>query len=60
MTHETVADDSGLSVKQVGTLVRGQSNPTYLTLLKLCRGLHVRPGELMTRTDELREKRFRR
>jgi transcriptional regulator with XRE-family HTH domain len=60
MTHETVADDSGLSVKQVGTLVRGQSNPTYLTLLKLCRGLHVRPGELMTRTDELREKRSRR
>jgi transcriptional regulator with XRE-family HTH domain len=60
MTHETVADDSGLSVKQVGTLIRGQSNPTYLTLLKLCRGLHVRPGELMTRTDELREKRSRR
>jgi transcriptional regulator with XRE-family HTH domain len=53
MTHETVAVDSGLTVKQVGELVRGQGNPTYTTFLKLCRGLHVRPGELMARVDRL-------
>lgn len=53
MTHETIARDSGLTVKQVGDLVRGQSNPTYLTILKLCRGLHVRPRELMVRVDQL-------
>ncbi len=48
MTHETVATDSGLTVKQVGDLVRGQGNPTYTTILKLCRGLHVSAGELIT------------
>jgi transcriptional regulator with XRE-family HTH domain len=60
MSYETVAFDGGLSVKQVGDLVRGQSNPTYTTLLKLADGLHVALGELMTRVDELRELRSRR
>lgn len=60
MTQETVADESGLNIKQVGALVRGQGNPTYTTLLKLCRGLHVSPGQLMVRADELRERRSRR
>jgi transcriptional regulator with XRE-family HTH domain len=60
MTQETVAEESGLNIKQIGALVRGQGNPTYTTLLKLCQGLHVRPGRLMELTDELREKRLRR
>jgi transcriptional regulator with XRE-family HTH domain len=60
MTQDSVARDSGLNIKQVGALVRGQGNPTYVTILKLCRGLHVRPGELIARADELREKRSRR
>jgi transcriptional regulator with XRE-family HTH domain len=58
MTHETVATDSGLTVKQVGDLVRGQGNPTYTTVLKLCQGLHVRPGELMARVDHLLDERL--
>jgi Helix-turn-helix. len=37
MTQDTVAEDSGLNIKQIGELVRGQGNPTYTTLLKLCR-----------------------
>jgi transcriptional regulator with XRE-family HTH domain len=57
MTHETVATDGGLTVKQVGDLVRGQGNPTYTTVLKLCRGLHIRPSELMARADQLLDKR---
>lgn len=60
MTQETVAEESGLNIKQVGAFVRGQGNPTYKTLLRLCQGLHVPPGRLMTLTDELREKRLRR
>jgi DNA-binding phage protein len=58
MTHETVATDGGLTVKQVGDLVRGQGNPTYTTVLKLCRGLHIRSGELMARADQLLDKRL--
>jgi transcriptional regulator with XRE-family HTH domain len=60
MTQDTVAEESGLNIKQIGLLVRGQSNPTYTTLMKLCQGLHVTPGRLMTLTDELRERRLRR
>jgi transcriptional regulator with XRE-family HTH domain len=60
MTQDTVAEESGLNIKQIGLLVRGQSNPTYTTLMKLGQGLHVTPGRLMTLTDELRERRLRR
>lgn len=60
MSQDTVADDSGLNIKQVNDFVRGQGNPTYMTLMKLSRGLHVSPGRLMTLADELREKRSRR
>ena len=47
MKLDTVAAESGLDEKQIGTLIRGQGNPTYVTLLKLCRGLHVSLSELM-------------
>jgi len=60
MTLDTVAADSGLDEKQIGTFIRGQGNPTYSTLLKLCDGLHVSPGELMTLVDELHKKRLGR
>jgi transcriptional regulator with XRE-family HTH domain len=60
MTQETVAEDSGMSVKQISDFVRGQGNPTYTTLLKLSRGLHVSPSELMSLVDELRERGSRR
>lgn len=59
MTQESVAEESGLNIKQIGELVRGRGNPTYSTLLKLCQGLHVRPGRLMVLADELRDKRLR-
>jgi transcriptional regulator with XRE-family HTH domain len=60
MTLDTVAAESGLDEKQIGTFIRGQGNPTYSTLLKLCDGLHVSLGELMRRADELHEKRLGR
>jgi transcriptional regulator with XRE-family HTH domain len=60
MTLDTVAAESGLDEKQIGTYIRGQGNPAYSTLLKLCEGLHVSPGELLGRADELYEKRLGR
>jgi transcriptional regulator with XRE-family HTH domain len=59
MTQDSVAMESGLNIKQVGALVRGQGNPTYTTILKLCRGLHVSPGRLLLLVEELQEKRLR-
>ena len=59
-SQESVAIESCLNTRQVNAFVRGQGNPTYTTLLRLCTGLHVRLGELMTLTDELREKHCER
>jgi transcriptional regulator with XRE-family HTH domain len=60
MTPDSVADDSGLTLNQVYSITRGQANPTYTNLIRLADGLHVGLGQLMTRVDELREKRSRR
>jgi transcriptional regulator with XRE-family HTH domain len=60
MTLDTVAAESGLDEKQIGTLIRGQGNPTYSTLLKLCEGLRVSPGELMLTAEKLHKKRLER
>jgi transcriptional regulator with XRE-family HTH domain len=57
MTLDTVVAESGLDEKQVGTYIRGQGNPTYGTLLKLCDGLHVSPATLMLCAEELHGKR---
>jgi hypothetical protein len=55
MSQESVAEVSGLNIKQVGAMVRGQSNPTYRNLLRLCVGLRVELDELMAFARELRD-----
>jgi transcriptional regulator with XRE-family HTH domain len=60
MTLDTVVADSGLDEKQIGTYIRGQGNPNYSTLLKLCDGLHVSLATLMRRAEELHDKRHGR
>lgn len=52
MTQESVAEEAGLNIRQVNAFVRGQGNPTYSTIVKLCRGLQVQPGRLMELVDE--------
>ncbi|HEV7528734.1 MAG TPA: helix-turn-helix transcriptional regulator [Solirubrobacteraceae bacterium] len=60
MTLDTVAGESGLDEKHIGTFIRGQGNPTYDSLLKLCEGLHVSLGELMLSAEQLHKKRLER
>lgn len=60
MTLDSVSAESGLDEKHIGTFIRGQGNPTYDSLVKLCAGLHVTPGELLARADELYAKRVGR
>lgn len=55
LSRKSVAVESGLNIRQVSAFARGQGNPTYETLLRLCDGLHVRLSELMTLTDEMGE-----
>jgi transcriptional regulator with XRE-family HTH domain len=54
MSQRSVAHKSGLSFEQVNSYARGQGNPTYETLIRLCEGLELSLGELMTRTDTMR------
>lgn len=58
MTIETVAEDSGLDVTLIGDYKRGQGNPTFDSLLKLCKGLHIDPTELMGRIVHLLKRRL--
>jgi transcriptional regulator with XRE-family HTH domain len=44
-----------MDVKQVGSFIRGQGNPTYETLRRLCKGLPVTLGELVTLAEKLEE-----
>jgi transcriptional regulator with XRE-family HTH domain len=60
MTLDTLSAESGLDEKHIGTFIRGQGNPTYTTLLKLCEGLHVSLAELMLSAETLRRKRLER
>lgn len=58
LTPDTVAAESGLAVEQLGTFMRGQGNPTYSTLLKLCQGLHIELTDLHGRADKLLAERL--
>ncbi|MGP0101917.1 MAG: helix-turn-helix domain-containing protein [Solirubrobacteraceae bacterium] len=53
MTQTALARNAGLDVRQVSALVCGQSNPTYLTLLRLCDGLQIPLSEMMRRVETL-------
>jgi transcriptional regulator with XRE-family HTH domain len=55
MSQGSVAAKSGLDIRRVNDFARGQGNPTYTTLLRLCDGLGVSLGELLTKADALRK-----
>lgn len=47
MTQESLAEASGLHWTYVGQIERGERNLTYKNVLKLARGLGVKPAELV-------------
>lgn len=47
MTQESLAEAAGLHWTYVGQIERGERNLTYRNVLKLARGLGVKPAELM-------------
>lgn len=59
MTVDDVARDSGLDEGQIRDYMRGQGNPTYTTLLKVCAGLHVSLAELQLSAEGLHEQFLR-
>lgn len=50
ISQEFVAKKASLDVRQGNTIICGQANPTYLTLLRLGDGLRIPPSELCDRS----------
>ena len=52
LTQEALAEASGMHPTYVSNCERGYSAPTLETLLRIARGLGVRPGELVDGLSE--------
>ncbi len=46
-SQESLAFESGLHRNYIGALERGEINPTFSTLMRLCRGLPIALSELI-------------
>jgi transcriptional regulator with XRE-family HTH domain len=55
LSQSKVANRCKLDVRQINMYAQGLGNPTYLTLLHICDGLGVSPGELLRRAERLKE-----
>ena len=52
--QEALASTLGMDIKQLGSYVRGQGNPTYTTILRISRALEIEAGRLIAIADQLR------
>jgi len=53
LTQEQVGDPFSLDHQVSGPIERGQSNPTYLTLVRLAKALKTTPGEIVALADQI-------
>jgi XRE family aerobic/anaerobic benzoate catabolism transcriptional regulator len=52
MTQEKLAEEVNISLKHLGEIERGRSNPTLTTIVSLASALHVTASELMAAVYE--------
>jgi transcriptional regulator with XRE-family HTH domain len=55
-SQEELASRADIHITAIGGLERGVRNPSYSTLVRLSQALGMKPGELVTLADEIREK----
>lgn len=53
LSRTKVADRTGIDYKLVSNYLKGQGNPTYRTLKRLCDAIGISLGELLVRAEEL-------
>jgi transcriptional regulator with XRE-family HTH domain len=56
LSQEELSAASDIHITHIGGLERGVRNPSYATLVRLAHALQIKPGELVSLADELREK----
>jgi hypothetical protein len=54
LSQSKVANRCKLDVRQINMYAQGLGNPTYLTLLHICDGLGISPGELLRKAEKLK------
>ncbi len=52
VSQEALGQRCGLHRNYIGAIERGELNPTYGVLLRLCRGLAVAPSELISLAEQ--------
>jgi transcriptional regulator with XRE-family HTH domain len=45
-TQEELAEKCGLDFRQIGSIERGETNPTLQTIQKICKGLNTTPEKM--------------
>ncbi len=51
MSQSAFAQKAGMDIRRINSLVCGQANPTYESLLRLCDALDIPLNELMRRVE---------
>jgi len=59
MSQDTVAREAGLSQRRVNEYVRGRGNPSFTSLLGVCKGLHLTFEEFVTRVEREKKRLLR-
>jgi transcriptional regulator with XRE-family HTH domain len=53
LSRSKLADRTGIDYKLVSKYLKGEGNPTYRTLKRLCDGIGISLGELLLRAEDL-------
>ena len=57
ISQEALGDLSGMDRTYVGGIERGERNPTYQTIRRLCEALGISSSELIARAEALERRR---
>ncbi|MFT3864042.1 MAG: helix-turn-helix transcriptional regulator [Solirubrobacterales bacterium] len=56
MTHEELAERTGMPFQRISELERGIANPTFATLIRVMEGLGVELSDVATLAEKIRDK----
>jgi transcriptional regulator with XRE-family HTH domain len=57
LTHEDLAERTGMPFQRISELERGIANPTFATLIRVTEGLGVELSDVATLAEKLRDEK---